>query len=148
LLVLEHDISGYERLVRRYLRPEPRLEAGRAAAELGASSMMDLSDGLASDVRRVCDQSGVGCDVDLDLLPVTEDAKELARSMGYDPAILAATGGEDYELVISAPGQILDALAESIEVPLTIIGEVTPKDVAFRRGEEPVDGLSGWDHFA
>jgi thiamine-monophosphate kinase len=86
--------------------------------------------------------------VDLDLLPVTEDAKELARSMGYDPAILAATGGEDYELVISAPGQILDALAESIEVPLTIIGEVTPKDVAFRRGEEPVDGLSGWDHFA
>ena len=148
LLALEHGTPGYDRLVRRYLRPEPRLEAGRAAAELGASSMMDLSDGLASDVRRVCDRSGVGCDVDLDLLPVTEDVRELARSMGYDPAILAATGGEDYELVISAPEQILGALAESIEVPLTIIGEVTPGDVAFTRGEEPVDGLSGWDHFA
>jgi thiamine-monophosphate kinase len=148
LLVLEHDTSGYDRLVGRYLRPEPRLEAGRAAAELGASAMMDLSDGLASDVRRVCDRSGVGCDVDLNLLPVMEDARELARSLGYDPAILAATGGEDYELLISAPEQVLDALADSIEVPLTTIGEVTQERVAFRRGNEPVDGLSGWDHFA
>jgi thiamine-monophosphate kinase len=148
LLVLEHDTSGYDRLVRRYLRPEPRLQAGRAAAELGAGAMMDLSDGLASDVRRVCDRSGVGCDVDLDLLPVENDTAELARSLGYDPEVLAATGGEDYELLISAPEQVLDALKESMALPLTVIGEVTPGDVAFRRGEEPVDGLSGWDHFA
>lgn len=148
LLVLEHDTSGYDRLIRRYLRPEPRLQAGRAAAELGASAMMDLSDGLASDVRRICHQSDVGCDVDLNLLPVEEDTRQLARSLGHDPAILAATGGEDYELLISAPEQVLDALADSIKIPLTTIGEVTPGDVAFRRGEEPVDGLSGWDHFA
>jgi thiamine-monophosphate kinase len=90
----------------------------------------------------------VGCDVDLNLLPVMEDARELARSLGYDPAILAATGGEDYELLISAPEQVLDVLADSIEVPLTTIGEVTQERVAFRRGNEPVDGLSGWDHFA
>ena len=148
LLVLEQSISGYERLVRKYLRPEPRIGVGRAAAKLGANAMIDLSDGLASDVRRVCDRSGVGCDVDLNVLPVMEDARELARSLGYDPAILAATGGEDYELLISAPEKILDALADSIAVRLTTIGEVTPADVAFRRGEEPVDGLSGWDHFA
>ena len=148
LLVLEKARSGYQRLVRKYLRPEPRIEAGRIAAELGANAMMDLSDGLASDVRRVCDRSGVGCDVDLDLLPVMEDAGRLVCSLGYDPAILAATGGEDYELLISAPERVLDALAESIDVPLTTIGEITSGDVAFRRGEEPVDGLSGWDHFA
>jgi thiamine-monophosphate kinase len=110
---------------------------------------MDLSDGLASDVRRVCDRSAVGCDVDLDLLPVGNDTGELARSLGYDPSILAATGGEDYELLISAPEQVLEALADSIAAPLTTIGEVTPgDDVVFRRGEEPVEGLSGWDHFA
>ena len=148
LLVLEHGTSGYDRLVRRYLRPEPRLEAGRVAAELGAGAMMDLSDGLASDVRRVCDQSGVGCDVDLNLLPVENDTAELARSLGHEPGILAATGGEDYELLISAPEPILDALANSIALPLTVIGEVTPTDVTFRRAEETVDGLSGWDHFA
>jgi thiamine-monophosphate kinase len=86
--------------------------------------------------------------VDLDLLPIENDTAELARSLGHDPEILAATGGEDYELLISAPEQVLDALASSIALPLTVIGEVTQGDVAFRRGEEPVDGLSGWDHFA
>jgi thiamine-monophosphate kinase len=148
LLILEQNIPGYERLVRRYLRPEPRLEAGRVAANLCANAMMDLSDGLASDLRRVCDRSGVGSSVDLDLLPVQDDTRELARSLGHDPAVLAATGGEDYELLISAPGRILDALAESIGTPLTVIGEVTQENVAFRRGDEIVEGLSGWDHFA
>ncbi len=148
LLALEQDVSGYERLIRRYLRPEPRTGAGRAAAGLGASAMMDLSDGLASDVRRVCERSGVGCEVDLNLLPVEGDTRELAQSLGHDPGILAATGGEDYELLICAPEQILDGLAESIDVPLTVIGEITQGDVAFKRGDEPVDRLSGWDHFA
>ena len=148
LLVLEQNISGHERLVRRYLRPEPRLEAGRVAAELGANAMMDLSDGLASDVRRVCERSGVGCDVDLDLLPLEDDTRELARSLGRDPAVLAATGGEDYELLISAPEQVLDALANSIGIPLTLIGEVTQGDVAFRHKDGIVEGLSGWDHFS
>jgi thiamine-monophosphate kinase len=148
LLVLKQDVAGYERLVRRYLRPQPRLEAGRAAANLGANAMMDLSDGLASDVRRVCDRSGVGCDVDLDLLPVEDDTRELARSLGHDPAVLAATGGEDYELLISAPERLLDALAESIGVPLTMIGKVTQAEVAFRHKKETAGELSGWDHFA
>jgi thiamine-monophosphate kinase len=148
LLILEQNITGYQRLVRRYLRPEPRLEAGRVAANLGASAMIDLSDGLASDVRRVCDRSGMGCNVDLDLLPVEHDTKELARSLGHDPPVLAATGGEDYELLISAPERVLDALAQSVGVPLTVIGEVTQGDFAFRRGDEIVEGLSGWDHFA
>ena len=95
--------DGPERLIRKYLRPEPRIEAGRVAANLGVNAMIDLSDGLASDVRRVCDQSGVGCDVDLDLLPLKDDTRELADSLGHDPGVLAATGGEDYELLICAP---------------------------------------------
>jgi thiamine-monophosphate kinase len=148
LLALEQDVSGHERLVRRYLRPEPRMMAGRAAANLGASAMMDLSDGLASDVLRVCESSGVGCDVDLNLLPVERDTRQLAQSLGHDPGILAATGGEDYELLICAPERVLDALAESTDVPLTTIGEITQSGIVFKRDNMPVDGLSGWDHFA
>jgi thiamine-monophosphate kinase len=147
LLALESGMTGKERLIRRCLRPEPRLEAGRAAARLGASAMIDLSDGLASDVRHVCDQSGVGCMVDLELLPIKDDTRNLAQSSGHDPQILAATGGEDYELLISAPGPILDELARSVEIPLTPIGRITDGDVVFRRGGEPVEGLTGWSHF-
>ena len=148
LLALEGGMTGWERHIRRCLRPEPRLEAGRAAARLGVGAMIDLSDGLASDVRHVCERSGVGCAVRLDLLPIDEDTRALAESLGRDPEVLAATGGEDYELLISAPEPLLDALAREVEVPLTMIGEITKSDVVFRRGDEPVRGLSGWNHFA
>ena len=148
LLALERGMRGQDRLISKCLRPEPRLEAGRVAAELGAGAMIDLSDGLASEVRHVCDRSGVGCCVDLDLLPTTDDARELARALGHDPVVLAATGGEDYELLISAPEPVLDALARRVEVPITVIGEITPGDVIFSRRGEKVEGLTGWNHFA
>lgn len=148
LLALERGERGRERLVRKYLRPEPRIEAGRAAAALGASAMIDLSDGLASDLRRLCERSVTGCDVDLGLLPLEEDTESLAESLGYDPFVLAATGGEDYELLVCAPEHVLRELAETIELPLTVIGELTRGEIAFRRKNEPVENLSGWDHFA
>jgi thiamine-monophosphate kinase len=147
LLALERGMTGPERLIRRCLRPEPRLGAGRVAARLGATAMIDLSDGLASDVRHLCDQSGAGCMVDLDLLPIKDDTRELARSLERDPEILAATGGEDYELLVCVPEPVLDALAGDLEVPLTPIGQITQSDVVFTREGEPVEGLSGWNHF-
>jgi len=148
LLALKRGMTGPQRLIRRCLRPEPRLEAGRAAARLGADAMIDLSDGLASDLRHVCDRSGVGCMVDLDLLPVKADTRELARSLGRDPEVLAATGGEDYELLVTAPEPVLDALARSVESPLTVVGEITEGDIIFSRGGGTVERLSGWNHFA
>jgi thiamine-monophosphate kinase len=90
----------------------------------------------------------VGCIVDLDLLPVKHDTRELADTLERDPDLLAATGGEDYELLICAPRSVLDALANSVEVPLTVIGEITEGDVVFERGGKRVEGLSGWNHFA
>lgn len=147
-LALESGATGFERLVRRHLRPEPRVAAGSSAARLGVSAMIDLSDGLASDVRHVCEKSGAGCRVDLGLLPVASDTRELALSLGRDPETLATSGGEDYELLVSAPGRVMDALVREIEVPLTVVGEVTDGRVLFERGGETVEGLSGWDHFA
>jgi thiamine-monophosphate kinase len=148
LLALEGGGSGPWRLVRRHLRPEPRVAAGSAAARLGANAMIDLSDGLASDARRVCEPSGVGCRVNLDLLPVAGDTRRFLETLGRDPEIVAAAGGEDYELLISAPEPVLEELARSVEVPLTTIGEVTDgADVILLRDGEPVQDISGWDHF-
>ena len=148
LLALEGGVDGFGRLKGRHLRPRPRVEAGLAAARLGVGAMIDLSDGLASDVRHVCERSGVGCEVDLDRLPVSDDTRKLATSLGRDPGALAAGGGEDYELLVSAPERVLQALVEAVEVPVTVVGEVTPSGIAFRRGDETVEDLSGWDHFA
>ena len=150
LLALEGGASAPERLLRRHLRPEPRVEAGSAAARLGVGAMIDLSDGLASDARRICERSGVGCRVDLGSLPVASDAREFLSSLGRNPEVVAATGGEDYELLISAPESVVDELARNVEVPVTVIGEVThgASGVVFRRGDETFEDLAGWDHFS
>jgi thiamine-monophosphate kinase len=148
LLALEDGDAGPERLVKKHLRPEPRVSSGRVAARLGAHAMIDLSDGLASDVRHLCEMSGVGCRVDLGLLPIAGDTREYLRSSGRDPEILAATGGEDYELLMAASEEVVEALVKESETPITVIGEMVGEEVVFVRSDEPVENLAGWDHFA
>ena len=147
LLALETGDADPERLAKKHLRPEPRVDLGRAAARLKAHAMIDISDGLASDVGHLCEASGVGCRIDLGFLPVAGDTREYANSLGRDPEILAATGGEDYELLVAAPEEVVGALAAESEVPVTMIGEVTAEGVVFLRDDEPAENLSGWDHF-
>ncbi len=148
LLALENGDADPERLVKKHLRPEPRVSSGRVAARLGAHAMIDLSDGLASDVRHLCEMSGVGCRVDLGLLPIAGDTREYLRSSGRDPEILAATGGEDYELLMAASEEVVEALMKESETPITVIGGMVGEEVVFVRGDEPVENLAGWDHFA
>ncbi|MDQ4106050.1 MAG: thiamine-phosphate kinase [Actinomycetota bacterium] len=147
-LALEGGGREPERLVRKHLRPEPRVGAGRIAARLGARAMIDLSDGLASDVRHICERSGVGCRVELERLPVAGDTREYVASLGEDPARLAATAGEDYELLIAAPEGILEGIMKELDVPLTVVGEMSGSEVVFRREGEVVEELSGWEHFS
>jgi thiamine-monophosphate kinase len=148
LIALENGGAGPQRLMRKHLRPEPRVDFGRTAARLGVHAMIDLSDGLASDVRHLCEKSRMGCRVQLDLLPIAGDTREYVSTMRRDPEILAVTGGEDYELLIAAPEEVVKSLAAESEVPVTVVGEMTEEDVIFLRSGEPVGMPSGWDHFA
>ena len=149
LLVLESGETAPGRMIRKHLRPEPRVDAGLVASEVGVHAMIDLSDGLASDVRHVCEQSGVGCRIDLGLLPVSGDTREVAGSFDRDAEVLAATGGEDYELLMAVPERVMEDLDRRLDIPLTVVGKVTKEEeVLFVRDGEVVEGLSGWDHFA
>jgi len=122
-------------LVARHLRPLPRLESGAALAKAGASAMIDLSDGLATDARHVANRSGVRLSVRLDDVP---------RAAGVT-AEEAVTGGDDYELLVTVPPERRGA-AEAV-APLTWVGEVSAGSGLVLLGADgPVAGLRGYEH--
>jgi len=94
LTLLDSDPSAGGPLVDRHRRPEPRLDAGLALAAAGVSAMIDVSDGVATDARHLAERSEVAIAIELERLPLAE---------GVTDVKLAATGGEDFELLFSAP---------------------------------------------
>lgn len=134
-----------------YAHPEPRIALGVALAAAGARAMIDLSDGLAGDVRHLAAASAVAITLELERIPI---APAVRRAVGAaeHPAAFAATGGEDYELLAALPPAFSEGeaaeLAARCGVALTRIGVAAAgQGVALLLDGQPVP-LGGYDHFA
>ena len=141
-------------LLAAYRRPEPRTVEGEALVAAGVRAGMDLSDGLAGDLPKICARSGVSAVVDAAALPVPPAVTARFPDTWLD---LALRGGEDFELLVALPPALLDAanaaLAARARPPLTVIGQVEPAGAAPLWLRQP-DGRrvplapGAYDHFA
>ena len=114
-------------LQRRYRLPAPRLKVGQGLAAAGASAAMDVSDGLLLDAGRLADASGCAAEIDLSAVPLS-DAAAARLPSGTEGLLQAASAGDDYELLIAAPGDAepaLFTLCEEARVRLTRVGRLS-----------------------
>jgi len=138
-------------LLKKHLYPEPRLALGQWLAEKGLpTAVMDLSDGLSSDLPRLCTASGVGARIEKAKLPIVSTAatKRTERSDGLQ---LALNGGDDYELLFTVPRRNVSHIPRSFRgVPLTSIGEITRGRAIVLRDKNNREYelvVGGWDPF-
>jgi thiamine-monophosphate kinase len=130
----------------RHFYPQPRVEVGRILRQKGlASAMIDLSDGLSTDLAHICEESGVGAEIESQLIPLASIGRP-ARKVDLDVAL---HGGEDYELLFTArPGKRIPA--QIAGVPITQIGQITRRRKIFVMNPKSI-GYElvprGWEHF-
>jgi len=160
LAVLEHGDAGLPAaivasVVRAHRCPTPRVAEGRVIRASGwATAMIDLSDGLVTDLGHVAAESGVGARIDVDALPVSEATRTVARARDVDPLRWAVSGGEDYELLFTAASDravgLARAVTEATGTPVRRIGDVRPRAEGVRfvdQAGRPHPATPGFDHF-
>lgn len=144
------DLENQAYIVGRLLKPEARKDIIEyfAEAEIKPTSMMDLSDGLSSDIMHICKQSEVGCVLYEDKLPLNDEAKEFAYKLQLDPTACALSGGEDYELLFTVDQGDYEKIKANAGI--SVIGYITEaaegKHLITRAGNKHELVAQGWNH--
>ncbi|CAN5873517.1 thiamine-phosphate kinase [soil metagenome] len=148
---LQPELEGKDYVIQRQLRPEARMDVIYELKELGVkpTAMIDISDGLASELLHICTQSGVGATIYQDKLPADQQTLDTAEEFKIDPVTCILNGGEDYELLFTAPLSDLDKLRNHPDI--TLIGKITEAgegiNLATPAGNLHPIKAQGWKHF-
>jgi thiamine-monophosphate kinase len=121
------DFEGNDYILERQLKPEARKEVIQQLKELGIkpTAMIDISDGLSSEIIHICTQSGVGCELYENKIPIDHATDLMAKSFNLDPTVCALNGGEDYELLFTIQQE--DYKKVNSKMDISVIGHITNK---------------------
>lgn len=146
---MQPELTGFDYQVGRQLRPEARTDIRNLMAGIGLkpTAMIDISDGLASEILHICRQSNVGCKLFEEKIPIDPQTREMAIDFNIIPSVAALSGGEDYELLFT----INQADYEKVKdiSGISIIGHITPTDqgrnMITTDGQTVTLSAQGWD---
>lgn len=145
------ELKGHEYILEKQLKPEARKDVIETLAGLGIkpTSMIDISDGLSSEILHICKQSEVGCRLYEEKIPVDESVYKICEEMNLNATTIVLGGGEDYELLFTAP--IEDHKKIETNPNLTIIGHITEAEDGVNmvtRGDQLIElTAQGWNSF-
>lgn len=148
---IQPDLEGNDYILERQLKPEARLDVIELLQKLNIqpTSMIDVSDGLASEIIHLCEQSEVGCELYEDKIPIDPQTFDRAREFSLDPTVCALSGGEDYELLFTIPMNDYDKVKGQMDI--TVIGHMTPKSAGInliaKAGTSHPITAQGWNAF-
>jgi thiamine-monophosphate kinase len=140
--------TQYDSLMQAFLRPEPRLKEGILLEKMGVKAAIDISDGLLADLDHICSASKAGAKVYLKELPVLPALRNAFPENYYE---MALAGGEDYQLLFTAPEPIINKVIENCDYPVSVIGEITEQSeeriqLFDESGRIIKTDKLGWDH--
>ena len=147
---LQFDEETTACLRQAHLKPYPRVLEGQLLARHGVRAAIDLSDGLTSDLAKLCKASKVGARLFLDQIPIHPSVRNSYRD---DYLSLALTGGEDYELLFTGSNEVMAKVGGLLPCPLSMIGDIVSEEpgkvvLLDEQGKETKLETGGWDHFA
>ncbi len=148
---IQPDLEGEKYIVGRLLKPEARKDSIEflETNNITPTAMIDVSDGISSDILHICKQSNLGCRLYEEKLPIAEDTKQAAFKFGLDPTVCALNGGEDYELLFTLKQEDYEKIVVNEEI--SVIGYMTAIEEGtkfFTKGGNTFDiTAQGWNAF-
>ncbi len=146
---VQPDLGGYDYILERQLKPEARKDIPPLLKMLKVkpTAMIDISDGLASEILHICTQSETGCNLFEDKIPIDPSTYTLAREFNLDPTVCALSGGEDYELLFTIDQSDFPKIKANPDI--TVIGHMTSKkegiNLITKGGTSHPLTAQGWD---